>query len=81
MFFYRFRLFIKRYTNFQKRLYLFTNLYGSLLRKILEILKYFQYTKIYETMENVCIKSFLQNWSVSSYNNYEIVNSEDFMWG
>ena len=81
MFFYRFRLFIKRYTNFQKRLYLFTNLYGSLLRKILEILKYFQYAKIYETMENVCIESFLQNWSVSSYNNYEIVNSEDFMWG
>ena len=32
-------------------------------------------------MENVCIESFLQNWSVSSYNNYEIVNSEDFMWG
>ena len=56
MFFYRFRLFIKRYTNFQKRLYLFTNLYGSLLRKILEILKYFQYTKIYETMKNVCIE-------------------------
>ena len=25
--------------------------------------------------------SFLQNWSVSSYNNYEMVNSEDFMWG
>ena len=81
MFLYRFRLFIKRYTNFQKRLYLFTNLYGSLLRKILEILKYFQYAKIYETMKNVCIESFLQNWSVSSYNNYEIVNSEDFMWG
>ena len=60
---------------------MFTNLYGSLLRKILEILKYFQYAKIYETMENVCIESFLQNWSVSSYNNYEIVNSEDFMWG
>ena len=81
MFLYRFHLFIKWYTNFQKRLYLFTNLYGSLLRKILEILKYFQYAKIYETMENVCIDSFLQNWSVSSYNNYEIVNSEDFMWG
>ena len=56
MFLYRFRLFIKRYTNFQKRLYLFTNLYGSLLRKILEILKYFQYAKIYETMKNVCIE-------------------------
>ena len=40
--------FIRRYTNFQKRL-----IYGFLLRKILEILQFFQYTKIYEAMENV----------------------------
>ena len=32
--------------------------YGFLLRKILEILQYFQYIKIYEAMENVDIASF-----------------------
>ena len=42
--------FIRRYTNFQKRL-----IYGFLLRKILEILQFFQYTKTYEAMENVRI--------------------------
>ena len=30
-------------------------------------------------MENVGIDSFLQNLSVISYNNYEIVNREDFV--
>ena len=45
--------FIRRYTNFQKRL-----IYGFLLRKILEILQFFQYTKIYEAMENVGIALF-----------------------
>ena len=34
------------------------NFYGSLLCKILEILQFFQYTKIYETIENVGIASF-----------------------
>ena len=32
--------------------------YGFLLRKILEILQFFQYTKIYEAMENVGIALF-----------------------
>ena len=32
--------------------------YGLLLRKILKILQFFQYTEIYETMENVDIASF-----------------------
>ena len=45
--------FIRRYTNFQKRL-----IYGFLLRKILEILQFLQYTKIYEAMESVSIASF-----------------------
>ena len=45
--------FIRRYTNFQKRL-----IYGFLLRKILQILQFFQYTKIYEAMENVGIALF-----------------------
>ena len=45
--------FIRRYTNFQKRL-----IYGFLLRKILETLQFFQYTKIYEAMENVGIALF-----------------------
>ena len=42
--------FIRRYTNFQKRL-----IYSFLLHKILEILQFFQYTKIYEAMQNVGI--------------------------
>ena len=45
--------FIRHYTNFQKRL-----IYGFLLRKILQILQFFQYTKIYEAMENVGIALF-----------------------
>ena len=40
--------FIKRFTNFQKRL-----IYG-----FLEILQFFQYTKIYEAIENVSIALF-----------------------
>ena len=50
--------FIRRYTNFQKRLNSFMYFYGFLLRKILEILQFFQYTKIYETMKNVGIALF-----------------------
>ena len=50
--------FIRRYTNFQKRLNSFMYFYGFLLRKILEILQFFQYTKIYEAMENVGIALF-----------------------
>ena len=50
--------FIRRYTNFQKRLNSFMNFYGYLLRKFLEIVQFFQYTKIYETMENIGIASF-----------------------
>ena len=50
--------FIRRYTNFQKHLNSFIYLYGFLLRKILEILQYFQYIKIYEAMENVDIALF-----------------------
>ena len=45
--------FIRRYTNFQKRF-----IYSCLLRKFLEILQFFQYTKIYEAMENVGIALF-----------------------
>ena len=45
--------FIRWYTNFQKCLNSFMHFYGFLLRKILEILQYFQYIKIYEVMENV----------------------------
>ena len=45
--------FIRWYTNFQKRL-----IYGFLLCKIIEILQFFQYTKIYEAMENVGIALF-----------------------
>ena len=45
--------FIRRYTNFQKRL-----IFGFLLRRILEILQFFQYTKIYEAMQNVGIALF-----------------------
>ena len=33
-------------------------IYGFLLRKILKILQYFQYIKIYEAMENVGIALF-----------------------
>ena len=50
--------FIRRYTNFQKRLNSFMYFYGFLLRKILEILHFFQFTKIYEAMENVGIALF-----------------------
>ena len=48
----------RRYTNFQKRLNSFMYFYGFLLRKILEILHFFQSTKIYEAMENVGIALF-----------------------
>ena len=47
--------FIRRYTNFQKPL-----IYGILLRKILEILQFFQYTKIHEAMENVGFALFFR---------------------
>ena len=50
--------FIRRYTNFQKRLNSFMYFYGFLVRKILEILQFFQNTKIYEAMENVGIALF-----------------------
>ena len=50
--------FTRRYTNFQKRLNSFMCFYGFLLCKILEILQYFPYTKIYEAMENVGIALF-----------------------
>ena len=32
--------------------------YGFLLCKVSEILQFFQYTKVYEAMENVCIALF-----------------------
>ena len=51
-------IFIRRYTNFQKRLSSFMYFYGFLLGKILELLQCFQYTKIYEAMENVDIALF-----------------------
>ena len=50
--------FIRRSTNFQKRLNSFMYFYGFLLRKISEILQFFQYTKVYEAMENVGIALF-----------------------
>ena len=50
--------FTRGYTNFQKPLNSFMYFYGFLLRKILEILQFFQYTKIYEAMENVGIALF-----------------------
>ena len=50
--------FIRQYTNFQKPLNFFMYFYGFLLRKISEILQFFQYTKIYEAMENVGIVFF-----------------------
>ena len=53
--------FIRRYTNFQKRL-----IYGFLLRKILEILQFFQYTKIYEAMENLGIALFYRFYVVAA---------------
>ena len=51
-------IFYKTVSNFQKRLNSFMYVYGFLLRKILEILQYFQYTKIYEAMETVGIALF-----------------------
>ena len=53
--------FIRRYTNLQKRL-----IYGFLLRKILEILQFFQYAKIYEEMENVGIALFYRFYVVAA---------------
>ena len=50
--------FVRWYTNFQKHLNSFLNFYGSFLCKILEIVQFFQYTIIYEMMENVSIVSF-----------------------
>ena len=49
---------IRRHTNFQKRLNFFMSFYRFLLRKILKILQYFQYIKIYKAMENVGIALF-----------------------
>ena len=51
-------IFIRRYTNSQKCLNSFMYFYCFLLRKILKILQFFQYTKIYEAMENVGIVLF-----------------------
>ena len=50
--------FIRWYTNFQKHLNSFMYFYGFLLRKILETLQFFQYTKIYKSMEDVGIALF-----------------------
>ena len=58
--------FIRRYTNFQKRLNSFMYFYGFLLRKILEILQFFQYTKIYEAMENLGIALFYRFYVVAA---------------
>ena len=49
---------IRRYTNFQKRFNSFMYFYGFLLRKILEILQFFQNAKTYEAMENAGIALF-----------------------
>ena len=49
---------IRQYTNFQKRLNFFMYFYRFLLCKILEILQYFQYIKIYKAIENVGIALF-----------------------
>ena len=51
-------LFFIQHTNFQKRLNSFMCFYNFLLCKILEILQFFQYTKIYEAVENVGIALF-----------------------
>ena len=53
--------FVIWYTNFQKRLNFFVNFHVSLLRKILEALQFFQYTKFYETMEDICIDSLYRS--------------------
>ena len=51
-------IFLRQYTNFQKRLKFYMYFYGISLCKILEILQFLQYTKICETMENVGIALF-----------------------
>ena len=50
--------FMRRYTNFQKRLNSFMYFYGPLLPKILKMLQFFQYAKILEAMEYVDIALF-----------------------
>ena len=53
--------FIRPYTNFQKRL-----IDGFLPNKILESLQFFQYTKIYEAMENIGIALFYRFCGVAA---------------
>ena len=50
--------FLRRYTNFQKRLNSFMYFYSFLFRKFLEVLQYLQYIKVYEAMENVGFSLF-----------------------
>ena len=50
--------FIQQYSNFWKGLNSFMCFYGFLLCKVSEILQFFQYTKVYEAMENVGIALF-----------------------
>ena len=52
--------------------------YRFLLRKILEILQYFQYIKIYKAMDSVGIGLFYRICVFVANNNYEIVNPGDF---
>ena len=51
-------MFYKTVYQFSKALKFFMYFYGFLLRKILGILQFFQYAKIYETMDNVDIALF-----------------------
>ena len=63
--------FIRRYTNFQKRF-----IYSYLLRKFLEILQFFQYTKIYEAMENVGIALFYRICVVATIKTMKLLIQE-----
>ena len=80
-----FRIRFSSYCIFYKRVYQATkasNFFYEILRLFpsqnLRNTTTFWITKIYETIENLLI---LQNFSVSSHINYQIVNFEDFVWG
>ena len=54
----RIHFLLRRFTNFQKRLNSFINFFSSSIPKILEMLQFFQYTKIHDRMENAGMASF-----------------------
>ena len=64
---------IRQYTNFKKRLHSFICFYDSFLRKIIDILQFFQYPKIYQRAGNVGIGLISHNLSVRSHNNYRLL--------